>query len=596
MALRRSPKPGALTATDVKVPRMLLTTKAARASPSTSSAMMTSGLPACMTFSRIGSRSTRFEILFSTISRYGSARAAGMPSVSSSSRPKVLLSSTVMTPSLPTLSIASAMISPTVVSAAEIDAVAAICSLVSTSRAWLPSASVTAATACSMPRLSAIGFAPAATLRSPCRTRAWARTVAVVVPSPATSSVFFATSLTSSAPSFWYGSSSSISLAMLTPSLVMVGAPHFVPRTTLRPFGPSVTFTVSARTFMPRSRPRRASSPKAINLAICVILYIAVPTYRTCSDRPAMTAATVPLSGVPSHSVSTHIGRVLTTVQHLLRQSASDSPVTPSRRPGSPLASPCPAGRHGRARRHWTTTPPSPRPGSARTREHSRLRRHRCPADMARLVPAPGTAGLARRRHERTKSRSRHHDLAFRVCTAKRSRARVLRRNAPVPSRWQATPGRTGSSETTTRGHLRTNGGLIAIGDSSDNRHLRRSRRAAGGHACDEPGADVLPLLFRLSPEHDRPTRGPWPVVAAGLTLRLCGAGCAPARLLDRAAYETLYEDGDEGANPGGVELAVEAAYPTLKVGLGDLFARETPLKSPGDLGDLLGVARRGLH
>ncbi len=85
-------------------------------------------------------------------------------------------------------------------------------------------------------------------------------------------------------------------------------------------------------------------------------------------------------------------------------------------------------------------------------------------------------------------------------------------------------------------------------------------------------------------------------MVAAGLTLRLCGAGCAPARLLDRAAYETLYEDGDEGANPGGVELAVEAAYPTLKVGLGDLFARETPLKSPGDLGDLLGVARRGLH
>src|ERR1700760_1954261 len=56
-----------------------------------------------------------------------------MPSVSSSSRPKVLLSSTVMTPSLPTLSIASAMISPTVVSAAEIEAVAAICSLVSTS-------------------------------------------------------------------------------------------------------------------------------------------------------------------------------------------------------------------------------------------------------------------------------------------------------------------------------------------------------------------------------------------------------------------------------------------------------------------------------
>jgi chaperonin GroEL len=46
------------------------------------------------------------------------------------------------------------------------------------------------------------GAAPAATLRRPSRTRAWARTVAVVVPSPATSSVFFATSLTSSAPIF----------------------------------------------------------------------------------------------------------------------------------------------------------------------------------------------------------------------------------------------------------------------------------------------------------------------------------------------------------------------------------------------------------
>jgi hypothetical protein len=99
------------------------------------------------------------------------------------------------------------------------------------------------ATAASMPRFRAIGFAPAATLRRPSRTSAWARTVAVVVPSPATSSVFFATSLTSSAPIFSYGSSSSISLAMLTPSLVMVGAPHFFSRTTLRPLGPSVTLT-----------------------------------------------------------------------------------------------------------------------------------------------------------------------------------------------------------------------------------------------------------------------------------------------------------------------------------------------------------------
>ncbi len=125
-----------------------------------------------------------------------------IPSVSSRSSPKVLDSSTVMTPSLPTLSIASAMASPTVGSAAEIDAVAAICSLVSTSLAMPSSCSETASTAFSMPRLSAIGLAPAATLRRPSRTIAWASTVAVVVPSPATSSVFLATSLTSSAPIF----------------------------------------------------------------------------------------------------------------------------------------------------------------------------------------------------------------------------------------------------------------------------------------------------------------------------------------------------------------------------------------------------------
>ena len=42
--LRRSPKPGALTATAVNVPRSLFTTMVARASPSTSSATMRSCL------------------------------------------------------------------------------------------------------------------------------------------------------------------------------------------------------------------------------------------------------------------------------------------------------------------------------------------------------------------------------------------------------------------------------------------------------------------------------------------------------------------------------------------------------------------------
>ena len=94
-----------------------------------------------------------------------------------------------------------------------------------------------------MPRFSAIGLAPAATLFTPSRKIAWARMVAVVVPSPATSEVLEATSRTICAPMFSSGSFSSISLATVTPSLVIVGPPNFFSRTTLRPLGPSVTFT-----------------------------------------------------------------------------------------------------------------------------------------------------------------------------------------------------------------------------------------------------------------------------------------------------------------------------------------------------------------
>jgi hypothetical protein len=65
MALRRSPKPGALTAAIFRPPRSLLTTSVARASPSTSSAMMSSGLEVCTTASRTGSMACRLESFFS---------------------------------------------------------------------------------------------------------------------------------------------------------------------------------------------------------------------------------------------------------------------------------------------------------------------------------------------------------------------------------------------------------------------------------------------------------------------------------------------------------------------------------------------------
>ena len=191
-------------------------------------------------------------------------------------------SSTVMTPSLPTLSNASAISSPILASWAEIVATLATSLRSSTSRADLSRASATAATAASMPRFSAIGLAPAATLRRPSATMAWASTVAVVVPSPATSLVLVATSLASCAPRFSVGSSSSISRAMVTPSLVIVGAPHFLSITTLRPLGPSVTFTASARRFTPRSRARRASSSNTRLLAIWYLSVLVVDLLGGC--------------------------------------------------------------------------------------------------------------------------------------------------------------------------------------------------------------------------------------------------------------------------------------------------------------------------
>src|SRR5215210_545245 len=190
-----------------------------------------------------------------------------MPSTNSSSMPNVFDSSTVTTPSLPTLSSASAMVSPITGSAAEMDATWAISSFASMSLAWFLMFSTTATTARSMPRFRAMGLAPAATFLIPARTMARASTVAVVVPSPATSFVLVATSFASCAPMFSHGSSSSTSLAIVTPSFVIVGGPHFLSRTTLCPLGPSVIATVSASLFTPASSERRASSLNFSNLA-----------------------------------------------------------------------------------------------------------------------------------------------------------------------------------------------------------------------------------------------------------------------------------------------------------------------------------------
>ena len=131
----------------------------------------------------------------------------------------------------------------------------------------LRNSSIAAATALSIPRFKSIGFIPAATYFMPSRTTDCANTVAVVVPSPALSAVREATSFTICAPMFWNLSFNSTSLATDTPSLVTVGPPKLRSNTTLRPLGPKVTLTASAKTLTPSTIFARAASPNNTCLA-----------------------------------------------------------------------------------------------------------------------------------------------------------------------------------------------------------------------------------------------------------------------------------------------------------------------------------------
>src|SRR5215213_4779907 len=297
ISLRRSPKPGALVARTFRVPRSLLTTRVASASPSTSSAMIMSGARAAATFSRTGRMSWIEEIFLSVIRINGSSSSASirsglvtkygemyprsicMPSVYSVSKSSPLDSSTVITPSLPTFSITSAMRLPISESAAEIAATWAISSLPFTGVAISWSFWTRAADPRSMPCLSSMALAPAATLRIPSWTMAWASTIAVVVPSPATSLVFVAASLSSCAPILAKWLSSAISLATVTPSWVTVGAPYFLSSATLRPLGPSVVLTALASVSTPSFKDWRAA---VLNSRILAILRNLLYLLRRC--------------------------------------------------------------------------------------------------------------------------------------------------------------------------------------------------------------------------------------------------------------------------------------------------------------------------
>ena len=107
----------------------------------------------------------------------------------------------VITPSEPTRSIASEIYSPTFSLRDETVATCAIADLSWTGIA-ISLIDATAVSAASSIRRIPTGFAPAVTFFKPSRTIACVKTVAVVVPSPAISFVFEATSETSLAPIF----------------------------------------------------------------------------------------------------------------------------------------------------------------------------------------------------------------------------------------------------------------------------------------------------------------------------------------------------------------------------------------------------------
>ena len=181
----------------------------------------------------------------------------------------------MITPSVFTRCIASAINLPIASSPfAEIFATCSIFSNLSpTASAWLAMLSTTLATALSIPRFKSIGFAPAVTFFKPTPMIDWAKTVAVVVPSPALSFVLEATSLTNWAPMFSNGQVNSTSLATVTPSFVMWGAPNFFSIITLRPFGPNVTLTALANSSTPFFKRSRASISYLISFAMIVSLF-----------------------------------------------------------------------------------------------------------------------------------------------------------------------------------------------------------------------------------------------------------------------------------------------------------------------------------
>ena len=147
IAFLLSPKPGALTAATFNAPLILLTTSVERASPSTSSAIIINGFPDFAVCSKIGSKSFIAEIFWSNIKIYGFSSSTSIlsasvikygdkyplsnciPSTTSTVVSVPFASSTVITPSVFTFFIASAIKDPITLSLfADIEATCSILS------------------------------------------------------------------------------------------------------------------------------------------------------------------------------------------------------------------------------------------------------------------------------------------------------------------------------------------------------------------------------------------------------------------------------------------------------------------------------------
>src|SRR6516164_8145958 len=101
--------------------------------------------------------------------------------------------------------------------------------------------------------------------------------------------------------------SSSISLATVTPSLVTRGAPNDLSSTTLRPLGPSVTRTASARMSLPWQPCRTPEGLVALLRCAAAQLFSAKPAQRVqCEDKTLRAEGSGGLSRTPSFHQHPH--------------------------------------------------------------------------------------------------------------------------------------------------------------------------------------------------------------------------------------------------------------------------------------------------